>query len=116
MKCLTNMNLTKALLQISKEKTLLRSIKVKSLVQIWYYNTHSGRKLTPYHVINSVQIYEKYCSKELLASFHRSGLCISYQSMKQHQQNVARLATVQSNTSKFHHQHTFTRRIYNCNI
>ena len=39
------MNLTKALLQISKEKNrYLKSIKIKSIVQILYYNIHSGRK------------------------------------------------------------------------
>ena len=77
----------------------LKSIKIKSMVQILYYNIHSGRKLKAFHVMNSVQIYEACRSKELITSFNRSGLCISYQSMKQHRQNLARLA-VQSNTSK----------------
>ena len=93
------MNLTKALLQISKEKRDF-SIKTKSTVHLLYYNIHSGRKLTPFHVMDSVQIYERFHSKDLIISFNRSGLCISYQSMKQHRQNLARLAIVQSSTSK----------------
>ena len=50
--------------------------------------------------MHSVQIYERCSSKELIISFNRSGFCISYQSMKQHRQGLARLAIVQSNTSK----------------
>ena len=43
---------------------LLKATKIKSIVQILYYNIHSGRKLTPFHVMNSVQIYERCSSKE----------------------------------------------------
>ena len=50
--------------------------------------------------MNSVRIYERCRSKKLITSFNRSGLCISYQSMKQHRQNLAKLAILQSNTSK----------------
>ena len=70
------------------------------MVQILYYNIHSGRKLTPFHVINSVQICKRCRSKELITLFNKSNLCISYQSIKQHRQNLARLAIVQSNISK----------------
>lgn len=73
-----------------RKSRLLKS--TKCIVQILYYNIHSGRKLIFFYVMNSVQIYERCCSKELIASFNRSGLCISYQSMKQHWQNLARLA------------------------
>ena len=82
-----------------RKNRLLKSMKIKSVVQILYCNIHSGRKLTPFHVMNSVQIYERCRSKELVTSFNRSGLYISYQSMKQHRQNLARLAIEQRNTS-----------------
>ena len=81
-----------------RKSRLLKS--TKFIVQILYYNIHSGRKLIFFYVMNSVQIFERCCSKELITSFNRSGLCISYQSMKQHWQNLARLAIVQSQTSK----------------
>ena len=69
----------------SDKQTKSRLLKsTKSIVQILYYNIHSGRKLIFFYVMNSVQIYERCCSKELITSFNRSGLCISYQSMKQH--------------------------------
>ena len=65
-----------------RKKRLLKSIKIKSTVHILYYNIHSGRKLTFFHVMNSVQIYESCRRKELIISFNISGSCISYQSMK----------------------------------
>ena len=46
--------------------------------------------------MNSVRIYKRCRSKESMTSFKRSCLCISYQSLKQHRQNLARLAIVQS--------------------
>ena len=97
-KHLTNMNLTKAPLQMSKEKH--NFFKIKSMVQILHYNIHVDRKFASFHVMNSVQIYERCRSKKLITSFNRSGLCISYQSMKQHRQDLVKLAKVQSNTSK----------------
>ena len=39
---------------------LLKSIKIKSMAQILYYNLHSERKRRPFHVMNSVQIYERF--------------------------------------------------------
>ena len=69
----------------SDKQTKSRLLKsTKSIVQILYYNIHSRRKLIFFYVMNSVQIYGKCCSKELITSFNTSGLCISYQSMKQH--------------------------------
>lgn len=100
MKYLTNMNLTKTLLQISKEKTEFQNQLKLNPWYRFYDNIHSGRKLTPFHVVNSVQIYKRCHSKEFITSFNRRGLCISYQPVKQHQQNLARHAIVQSNTSK----------------
>ena len=37
-----------------RKKILLKSIKIKSIVHSLYYNIHSGRKLTPFHVMNSL--------------------------------------------------------------
>ena len=65
-----------------KNPRLLKSIKIKSMLQILHYNIHSGRKLTPFHVMNSEQVHERCRSKELITSFNRSGLCISYQPTK----------------------------------
>ena len=46
--------------------------------------------------MNSVEIYERCKSKELITSFNRSGLCISYTSMKNHRSDLAKFAVAQS--------------------
>ena len=56
------------------------------------FNLHNGRKRTPLHLMNSVEIYEKCKSRELITSFNKSGLCISYASMKKHWSEQAKKA------------------------
>ena len=42
-----------------RKNRLYNSIKISSIVQILHYNIHSGIKLTPFHVMNSVRIYKE---------------------------------------------------------
>ena len=74
-------------------------MKIGSLFQIMFYNLHSGNKRTPLHVMNAVEIYERCKSRELITSFNRSGLCISYASMKKHRNDLAKLAIISSSES-----------------
>ena len=53
-------------------------IKILSLIQIMHYNINHGRKKTPLHIMNASAIYEKCKSRELITSFNRAGLCVSY--------------------------------------
>lgn len=46
--------------------------------------------------MNASEIYEKCRSKELITSFNRSGLCISYKTMKKHRNNLAKYTIVRS--------------------
>ena len=46
--------------------------------------------------MNAVEIYEKCKSRELITSFNKSGICISYGSMKKHRNDLAKLAIYQS--------------------
>ena len=71
-------------------------MKIGSLFQIMFYNLHNGYKRTPRHIMNSVEIYERCKSKELITSFNISGLCISYTSMKNHRSDLAKFAVAQS--------------------
>ena len=50
--------------------------------------------------MNAVQIYEKCKSKELMTSFNRSGMCISYASMKNHRRDLAKLAAANSSADE----------------
>ena len=43
--------------------------------------------------MNAVEIYERCKSKELITSFNRSGLCISYKSMKRHREDLEKHKT-----------------------
>ena len=63
------------------ENDVLKSMKIGSLFQIMFYNLHNGNKRTPLDVMNVVEIYQQCKSRELITSFNRSGLCISYASM-----------------------------------
>ena len=49
-----------------------------SIFQILYYNIHRGKKNTPLHIMNAAEIYEKCKSRELITSFNRCGVCVSY--------------------------------------
>ena len=64
-----------------------------------FYNLHNGNKRTPRHVMNAVEIYERCNSRELITSFNRSGLCISYASMKKHRNDLSKFAI--ANSSEF---------------
>ena len=59
-------------------------MKIGWLFQVMFYNLHNGNKRTPLRVMNAVEIYERCKSRELITSFNRNGLCISYASMKRH--------------------------------
>ena len=72
-----------------------KSMKSGSLFQILYYNLHNGRKTNAFHLMNSVEIYDKCKSRELITSFNKSGLCVSDASMKKHRNNLAKLAVLQ---------------------
>ena len=74
-------------------------MKIGSLFQIMFYNLRSGNKRTPLHVMNAAEIYERCKSRELITSFNRSGLCISYASMKKHRNDLAKLAIISSSES-----------------
>ena len=47
-------------------------------------------------LMNAVEIYEHCKSRELITSFDREGLCISYASMKKHHNDLARFAIANS--------------------
>ena len=49
--------------------------------------------------MNAVEIYEKCKSRELITSFNKSGLCISYGSMKKHRNELAKFSVSQSSES-----------------
>ena len=49
--------------------------------------------------MNAVEIYEKCKSRELITSFNKSGLCISYESMKKHRNELAKFSVSQSSES-----------------
>ena len=66
--------------------------KLSSLSQILFYNINNAKKKTPLHIMNAVEILERCKSKELITSFNRSGLCISYKSMKRHREDLAKYA------------------------
>ena len=78
------------------ERAASKSAKLGSIFQIKYYNLHSGTKKTPLHIMNAVELYEKCKSRELITSFNKSGICISYGSMKKHRNDLAKLAIYQS--------------------
>ena len=46
--------------------------------------------------MNAVEIYEKCMSSEIITSFNKSEICISYGSMKKHRNGLANLAVYQS--------------------
>ena len=70
-----------------------------SIFQVLFYNMHKGKKQTPLHIMTAAEIYEKCKSRELITSFNRSGLCISYNAMKRHRQNLAKYAVHRSQPS-----------------
>ena len=70
-----------------------------SIFQILYYNIHRGKKNTPLHIMNAAEIYEKCKSRELITSFNRCGVCVSYNSMKRHREALAKYAVHRSEPS-----------------
>ena len=81
------------------ENDVLKSMKIRPLFQIIFYNFHNDDKQTPLHVINLVEICERCKSREFITSLNGSGLCISYASMKKHRNGLAKFAI--SNSSAF---------------
>ena len=81
------------------ENHVIKSMRIGSLFQIMFYNLHNGNKRTPLRVMNAVEINERSKSRELIISFNRKGLWISYASMKRHCNNLAKFAI--ANSSEF---------------
>ena len=86
--------------EIGKTKTyendILKSMKIRPLFQIKFYNFHNGNKQTLFHIINLVEIYDRCKSREFITSLHGSGLCINYASMKKHRNHLAKFAIANS--------------------
>ena len=78
--------------QLSEENV---PIKLMSVIQIMYYMIHHGQKMTPLHVMNSHTIYEACKSRDLITSFNRLGLCVSYNSMKRQRRDMAKYAILE---------------------
>ena len=78
--------------QLSEENV---PIKLMSVIQIMYYMIHHGQKMTPLHVMNSHAIYEACKSRDLITSFNRLGLCVSYNSMKRQRTDMAKYAILE---------------------
>ena len=70
-----------------------------SIFQIPYCNVHRGKKNTPFHIMNAAEIYKKCKSRELITSFNRCGVCVSYNSMKRHREALAKYAVRRSEPS-----------------
>ena len=89
--------------EIGKTETyqndVLKSMKIRPLFEIIFYNFHNDDKQTPLHVINLVEICERCKSREFITSLNGSGLCISYASMKKHRNDLAKF--VVANSSEF---------------
>ena len=81
------------------ENDVLKSMKIRPLFQIMFYNFHNGNKQTPLHVINLVEIYDRCKSREFITSLNGSGLYISYASMKKRRNRLAKFAV--ANSSRF---------------
>ena len=74
----------------------LQTVKIMSLFQIMCYNLHRGRMKTPLHVMNAHAIYEKCKSRELITSFNRTGICVSYKQLKNDRTDLAKYAVIAS--------------------
>ena len=62
----------------------------KSTFQILYYHFTKGRNKKPLHVMNAHTIYERCRIHELIMSFNRKSVCISYKAMKELRKNLAK--------------------------
>ena len=80
----------------TKQSQILHTAKIMSLYQVMCYNIHHGRMKTPLHVMNAHAIYEKCRSRQLLTSFNRTGLCVSYKQIKKYRTDLAKYAVLQS--------------------
>ena len=47
---------------------------------------------TPLHIVNSSAIYERSKNRELLTSFNRLRICMSYEEKRQYRNKLAKLA------------------------
>ena len=74
----------------------LQTVKIMSLFQIMCNNLHRGRMKTPLHVMNAHTIYEKCKSQELITSFNRTGICVSYKQLKNDRTDLAKYAVIAS--------------------
>ena len=74
----------------------LQTVKIMSLFQIRCYNLHRGRMKTPLHVMNAHAISEKCKSRELITSFNRTGICVSYKQLKNDRTDIAKYAVIAS--------------------
>ena len=58
--------------------------KIKSVIQIIFYVLNQGKQKTPFHIMNANAVYEKCKSRELITSFNRVGISVSYKCIRQH--------------------------------
>jgi hypothetical protein len=72
----------------------LKAVKIHSLFQIMCYNLQSGTMKTPLHIMNAHAIYEKCKSRELITSFNRTGMCVSYKQLRSYRTDLAKYAAL----------------------
>ena len=77
-----------------------------------FYNVNDGRKRAPLHTMNSHAFYEKCRSRELLTSFNRIGLCISYKQVREDRTSLAKYAIVANERSHVPIQIHFSFNIF----
>lgn len=72
-----------------------QAVQLYTLLQIIYYNIFHGQQKTPLHMMTAHSIYDKCKSKELITSFNRLGLSISYTDLTR-SRNLLSSYTIQS--------------------
>ena len=66
-----------------------RRTKILSLFQIMYYILYNGRRRTPMHLMNAQAIYETSKNSTVIKSLNHLGLCMSYDEILRHHNNMA---------------------------
>ena len=71
--------------------------KIKSVIQIIFYVLNQGKQKTPFHITNANAIYENCKSRELITSFNRVGISVTYKDIRHYRSDLGKLAILKSN-------------------
>ena len=75
--------------------TKRKVMKIKSLYQILYCNLHGGKEKTPLHLFTGHSVYKKCKSREVLTSFNKVGVTVSYNEVQRARNDLARFTYFQ---------------------